>query len=222
MRDKAGQLALDEYINHIRVQLYGPFWVRRRIADEIRSHLEDTVEDLAAAGMEPQQAAAVAIDRFGSPSLVARSFAQSKGQLLLAAGLIAMYRRARGHLGRPGLIGFQLMVGGFVISMISGALWFTAGAVGGLVIMLGGIVAYLSALLRTGDLPRFAVGLLLASVVAALVVGSAGMLMDIDTGTIATGAAAVLGTAGMGWIGLFLWSEKGTEDCNSQLEVAIA
>ena len=79
MHEDTSSPSLDRYVSDIRHELYGPWWTRRRIAAEFRDHLVDSVQHLTASGVSREEAERVAIDRFGSAALVARSLAHSRG-----------------------------------------------------------------------------------------------------------------------------------------------
>ena len=79
MHEETTSTSLDRYVDEIRDELYGPWWVRRRIAAEFQDHLRDSAEHLQADGKGREEAERVAIERFGAPSVVARSLAHARG-----------------------------------------------------------------------------------------------------------------------------------------------
>lgn len=70
---------IEAYVEQMLPDLYGAFWMRRRITEEVTDHLLESVERLQMEGLTREEAEARAVQRFGSPSLVARRFAQMKG-----------------------------------------------------------------------------------------------------------------------------------------------
>ena len=71
--------ALAAYVQEMTPDLYGTFWMRRRIAEEVTDHLNEAVERLQSQGLSLGEAEARAVANFGPPSLVARTFARMKG-----------------------------------------------------------------------------------------------------------------------------------------------
>lgn len=70
---------LSAYVEAMMPDLYGAFWMRRRIAQEVADHLYESVERLRDQGMSSEEAEARALSDFGPPAVVARAFAQMKG-----------------------------------------------------------------------------------------------------------------------------------------------
>jgi hypothetical protein len=70
---------VESYFQEIRPDLYGAFWMRRRIEAELRDHLEQAVARMRDRGLDDREAEARAIEQLGSPRQVARAFAHSKG-----------------------------------------------------------------------------------------------------------------------------------------------
>jgi hypothetical protein len=126
---------------------------------------------------------------------------------LVVAGLVGMYLRLRGQLGKLGRTGFRLMLLGFVVGMVSGSLWFTAGAAVGLGIMLAGVATYVYAMFRTSVFPRSAYALIAAGAAAAAVTGFAGFFTGLDTEYLAGPAGYFLCGAGLIRIALHMWRE---------------
>jgi hypothetical protein len=79
MHEDRSSSSLDCFVSEIRRELYGPWWTRRRIAAEFRDHLVDSVDSLSSASVSREEAGRLAIDRFGSAALVARSLAHARG-----------------------------------------------------------------------------------------------------------------------------------------------
>lgn len=249
---------ISAYVDEIRPDLWGPFWARRRIEAELADHLTEAVERFESRGFSRSEAEQQAVERFGSPSDVARAFARSKGvgvptqstrwgglamlagfPILLASfiyadiswsfstgwfaeiattagallliGLIGMYLRLRGQLGKLGRIGFRTMLAGFVMGAVSGSLWFTIGAYVGLGIMLVGVATYVYAMFKTSVFPRSAYALIAVGVAGAVVTGFAGMLLDVNTEYVAGTSGYLLGGAGLMRIALHLWRETPEE-----------
>lgn len=70
---------IGRFVAETRRELYGPWWTRRRMAEEFEVHLLDSVEALKRQGCPSGEAERVAVERFGSPVAVARSLAHSRG-----------------------------------------------------------------------------------------------------------------------------------------------
>lgn len=68
-----------DYVHEIAPDLYGAAWTRRRIVDELTDHLLEKVDRFESQGLSRAKAEERAIEEFGSPRLVATTFAQSKG-----------------------------------------------------------------------------------------------------------------------------------------------
>jgi hypothetical protein len=66
--------ALASYLSHLAAQLRGPRRRREAILAELRDGLDQATKDGIAAGLPPDQAAAAAITRFGTPEAVADAF----------------------------------------------------------------------------------------------------------------------------------------------------
>lgn len=71
--------SIDAYFDEIRPDLFGAFWMRRRIEEELRGHLADAVDRHLSAGLSREEAEERAIEQLGSPRDVSRAFARSKG-----------------------------------------------------------------------------------------------------------------------------------------------
>lgn len=78
MREEASN-SINQYVSEIRRELYGMWWTRRKIAAEFDTHLQDSVEALVLAGTQRDEAERRALQRFGSPRVVAQSLAHSRG-----------------------------------------------------------------------------------------------------------------------------------------------
>lgn len=79
MHEDTSSSSLDRFVGEIRHELYGPWWTRRRIAAEFRDHLADSAERMQSDGLGRDEAEHLAIERFGSPDVVARSLAHAQG-----------------------------------------------------------------------------------------------------------------------------------------------
>jgi hypothetical protein len=66
--------ALATYLSDVAEQLYGPRRRRAAILAELRDGLDQATEDNIAAGQSPGEAAAAAINQFGTPQAVADAF----------------------------------------------------------------------------------------------------------------------------------------------------
>ena len=249
---------IEDYVRDITPDLYGGFWSRRRIVEELTDHLLETVHRLHKQGTSWAEAQKRAIAQFGSPSLVARTFAQSKGvgvpttftrysglagilgslvltgafigeefsesfshgpfaevatsgAALLGIGMVGMYVRCRGQLGFWGRIGFRLIIIGAVMGFGFSAIWFAPGAFVGLLALLVGVLAYLTAVLRSGVLPKSSLMTILAGVLGTLVFGVIGAVLRFDTGSIGVVIGTFVVTVGLVGVGRFMWSEQAVD-----------
>lgn len=254
-RAEAGFETLRAYVARLQPDLLGRAGTRRRIAEEIHGHLEDSVESYLAQGLDPEAAQLKAIEDFGAPHVVINSWAESKGvgmvtnftrfgglagmvgalglstafvwsevswsfsigwfaevaltfAALLAVGMVALYLRLRGKLGRYGRTGFRLIVGGLVVGFVSGLLWFTPGGGVALAMLTTGSALALTGAIRADVVPRGALLLWAIAFVMAVVVGYAGMLAGVDTGYVVGAIGYGLFDAGWLWLGLHLWNER--------------
>lgn len=249
---------IEEYVRDISPDLYGGFWARRRIVEELTDHLLETVHRFQQQGTSWVEAQKRAIAQFGSPRLVAQTFAQSKGVgvpttftrysglagiagsviltiaviwqtfsvwfshngyggiaaaavALLCISLVGLYVRCRGQLGSLGRLGFRLFFIGLALGFGMSMLWFTPGALVGLLTLCVGLVAYLVALVRSNVLPRIPIAIVACGIVGTVAIGLVGMVIGYDTGF----AGALVGLLGMdiGLIGIgrFMWSEKAVD-----------
>lgn len=132
--------------------------------------------------------------------------ASAAGALVLA-GLVGMYLRLRGQLGKPGRIGFRAMLAGFVIGMVSSSLWFVVGAQIGLAILLTGAATYVYAMFKTSVFPRSAYALIATGAAGAAVIGFAGVFASVETEWVAAPWGHLFGGAGLMLIGAHLWRE---------------
>lgn len=102
---------IESYVRDITPDLYGAFWIRRRIVAELTDHLLEAVHRFHEQGISWAEAEERAVDQFGSPGLVARTFAQSKG-----VGVPTSFTR---YSGLAAIIG-SLMAGiAFVVQELS-------------------------------------------------------------------------------------------------------
>jgi len=93
------EATIDHYLDDLLDRLTGPGHEVRRVLAEVDDHLHETIAALVAADVEPAQAATTAVERFGSPALVARRIAAERGarwstaalrQFVLAFGLLCV------------------------------------------------------------------------------------------------------------------------------------
>ncbi len=88
------QSAIDAYLDDLLARLHGPADRVRRIVAEAEAHLRDAADANEAAGMDPAAAESAAVERFGSPAVVASAANRSLGaasptQLVTATGWLA-------------------------------------------------------------------------------------------------------------------------------------
>jgi hypothetical protein len=229
--------------------------MRRRIAAEVRAHLEEAAADEVERGLQPADAQKRAIERFGPPQAVVNSWAESKGigvvtnftrfgglagivgvlgftaslvwaeiswsfsigafaevalafGAFLAVGMVALYMRLRGKLGRYARIGFRLIVAGLVVGFASSSLWFVPGGVAGLTMLIVGVAVYLLGAIRADVVPRTPLLLWVAGFALSVVIGFAGFLTSLETEYVAAGFGYGLFNLGWLWLGLHLWREQ--------------
>lgn len=127
---------------------------------------------------------------------------------LLAAGMVALYLRLRGKLGRHGRVGFRTFLGGFVVGFVSSMLWFAPGAAIGLAMITTGAALYLVGAIKADVVPRGPLLLWATGFVVAVVVGFGGMIAGVDTGYVVMGIGYGLFDAGWIRLGAHLWAEK--------------
>jgi hypothetical protein len=94
---------LGAYVARLKPDLYGRANTRRRIAEEIRGHLEDARDRFIESGLDPDDAERKAVEDFGSPQVVINGWAESKG-----IGVITNFTRYGGLAGIVGAIGLVL------------------------------------------------------------------------------------------------------------------
>lgn len=250
-------VAVGAYIARLESDLYGSRSVRRRIAAEIRSHLEESIVQGVERGLSLESSQREALERFGSPQVVINSWAESKGigmvtsftrygglagiigalgliasmvyaeiswsfsigwfaeialgsGAFLTFGMLALYLRLRGKLGRYARFGFRLIIIGLVTGFGSSMLWFTPGGVVAIALLIAGMGLYLVGALQTGVVPRAPLMLWVAGFILCTSVGLFGVVSGIDTGLFA--AAIGYSGFGIGWLllGTHLWSEHPT------------
>ena len=87
---------IDRYVRRVAGELPFGSRMRARIVDEVRVYLDEAAQGLQEEGLAGEEAQQRAIARFGSPYLVARRFAESRGVTAMAttmtrvAGLAAV------------------------------------------------------------------------------------------------------------------------------------
>lgn len=113
--DRRTEGVIDAYLDALLSRLRGPAGRVRRILAESEAHLRDAADANAASGMDPVAAELAAVERFGSPDVVAsaanRSFgAASTVQLAAAAAWLAARLTAVGlvAIGLSGLVATAL------------------------------------------------------------------------------------------------------------------
>ncbi len=106
---------LERTVDAFAAELRGPRRARRRLVDEVATHLHDSLEQELAAGTPPDLAARAVLDRFGDPHApaaawnrdrTARRGAERRNALVLAlaavaAAALAMTQHASGTNARP-------------------------------------------------------------------------------------------------------------------------
>ncbi|MDQ3952365.1 MAG: hypothetical protein M3279_05300, partial [Actinomycetota bacterium] len=125
----------------------------------------------------------------------------------LAAGMVALYMRLRGRLGRYARAGFRMIAAGLIVGFGSSMLWFAPGGGIALALLVAGVSLYLLGALRADVVPRGPLLMWAAGFVLAVVVGFGGMIAGIDTGYVTMGVGYGLFDAGWLWLGAHLWRE---------------
>jgi HAAS domain-containing protein len=106
---------LERTVDAFAAELRGPRRARRRLVDEVATHLHDSLAEELAAGTPPDAAARAVLDRFGDPHApaaawnrdrTARRGAERRNALVLAvaavaAAALAMSQHASGTNTRP-------------------------------------------------------------------------------------------------------------------------
>ena len=179
---------IDLYVAELERDLYGRLATRRRLTREIRSHLEEAVENLIERGLTPAEAHRKALEDFGSPREVAAGWAESKG-----IGVVTSFTRFGGLAGAIGAVGLSLAMAYSDISWSFSIGWFAEIALSFAIFLGIGMVATYVRL--RGKLGRYArVGFRL--IAAGLVVGfGSSMLWFAPGGAVAI--ALLLAGAGL-------------------------
>ncbi len=246
---------IDAFVSRLQPNIVGHALLRRRVADEMRNHLEESTQRYRARGLSLTDAQRKAIEDFGPPEVVLRTWAESKGVgvpttftryaglagvigaaglgatfileqvslsfsqglfaeaslsfgALLAVSLVALYMRIRGKLVAFGRMGSRLTIIGFVMATVSSWLWFAPGALVGAFAMLVGLVLYFVGALKTGVVPRGPIAIWIAGVLGSIGLGAVGLLTGIDAGPMIPVVFTSAFTVGWIWLGAHLWSEK--------------
>jgi hypothetical protein len=255
----AGPALIDSYFDQIRPDLYGAFWMRRRIEAELRDHLRETVDRLRDRGFDETESQRRAIELLGSPSQVARSFARSKGVgvptrftrwsglamivgiivfiasityqtfdeafehsifapiataggALVGIGLVGIFVRLRGQLGRWGRTGFRTVFAGVVLMFGSSFLWFMPGVLVGLLTMIVGVFTFFIPLWETDIVPKSALVAVLGGIGVGAPVGFVGVALDNSALGIVAATALYGGLVlGLVRLGSMLWTEEPEE-----------
>lgn len=92
--------AIDRFVSMLDPNLVGRPRLRRRLAEEMRGHLEDAAERYAARGLSPREAQQRAIEDFGPPEVVVGAWAESKG-----VGVPTTFSKYAGLAGTIGALG---------------------------------------------------------------------------------------------------------------------
>lgn len=155
--------AIGAYVAQLEPDLFGRRRTRRRIAEEVRGHLEEAVARGIERGLSPEDAQRRAIEHFGPPPVVINSWAESKG-----IGVVTNFTRFGGLAGIVGAIGLSLTMAYAEISWSFSIGWFAETALAfGALLAIGMLAAYVR--LR-GKLGRYArIGFRL--IVVGLIVG---------------------------------------------------
>ncbi|MDQ3915318.1 MAG: permease prefix domain 1-containing protein [Actinomycetota bacterium] len=254
-RAEDGLEAVCSYVAQLQPDLVGRARTRRRIAEEVRGHLEEKAERYLSNGMDAEAAQRAAIEDFGPPQVVINSWAESKGigvvtnftrfgglagivgalgfsaamvwseiswsfsigwaaevaltfGAFLAAGMVALYMRLRGKLGRYARVGFRTIAGGLVVGFGSSMLWFAPGGAVALAMLVAGTGFYLVGALRADVVPRGPLVVWATGFVLAVIVGFGGSVAGVDTGYAAMFFGYGLFDAGWVWLGTHLWNER--------------
>jgi hypothetical protein len=108
---------IDEYLDDLLVELRGDPRLARRALAEAEDHLREAVKEARAGGEPEEEAQRAAIERFGSPRLVARRFRPAGGEAS---------RLARFAVGALQVIGIGLTAVGFSGLLVL-AMWLLLG-----------------------------------------------------------------------------------------------
>lgn len=92
--------AIDTFVSMLEPNLVGSARLRRRLAEEMRGHLEDAAERYSARGLSPSEAQQRAIEDFGPPEFVVGAWAESKG-----VGVPTTFTKYAGLAGIVGALG---------------------------------------------------------------------------------------------------------------------
>ena len=75
---------IERYLDHVCGSLGGSSSLRRHLREELREHLTEAMDSHVAAGLSPEEAAAKAVEAFGSPATVSEELGIVYGRRLLA------------------------------------------------------------------------------------------------------------------------------------------
>lgn len=95
--------AIGSFVARLEPNLVGHRRLRRRLAEEMRGHLEDATERQQAQGLSRQDAQRKAIEDFGPPDVVVGGWAESKG-----VGVPTTFTRYCGLAGLVGSLGLAV------------------------------------------------------------------------------------------------------------------
>lgn len=100
MASGAGAESIDTFVAMLEPNLVGRARLRRRLAEEMRGHLEDAAERYRGRGLSTEKAQQRAIEDFGAPEVVVGAWAESKG-----VGVPTTFTRYAGLAGVVGALG---------------------------------------------------------------------------------------------------------------------
>lgn len=101
---------IDAYLDDLLVELLGTPRLARRVVAEAEDHLREAVEEARAAGASTEDAQRSAIERFGSPRLVARRFRPAGEDLsILTKAGVATFQVVGFGLAAIGFSGLLLL-----------------------------------------------------------------------------------------------------------------
>lgn len=179
--------AISAYIAQLEPDLFGRRSVRRRIAEEVRGHLEEAVEHGVKGGLSPEDAQHRAIEQFGDPQVVINSWAESKG-----IGVVTNFTRFGGLAGIIGVIGLSITMTYAEISWSFSIGWFAEIALAfGAFLAVGMVAAYVRLRGKLGRYGRIGFRM----IIAGLVVGFGSSMLWFVPGGVAGIALLILGVA---------------------------
>jgi hypothetical protein len=170
---------IEAYLQEFARQLQFHGFHSRRVLDEIRDHLQETMDELCRQGMEPAAAAAAAIERFGSPPEVVERFEletplESEVEIMIRYLLmpVAVLTFLFGALFMVGSLFDDAHVSMFVSKLVASA------------IMMGCSVILFYQGWTTGPLGNWQRGLALAAALLSIMIGSMGGVFTAHLGLV--------------------------------------